>query len=176
MSTLTLATYELAVFMDNQNPTKKCPECQSDVSVLAKKCPNCRSKISASSQKTKSVLIGIILISFFVSLMAIGAAGDPAPSTTVATDPTNYSWIYAEDYIKEILKSPSTADFCRASTRKISETQYKVTSCVDSQNGFGAMIRSEWEADMAYLGSNPESPTSWYPKKIIFDGEVVYEN
>lgn len=55
------------------------------------------------------------------------------------------------------LKSPRTAKFPSAS--KASIIQYEsekffVRSYVDSENSFGAMIRSEWFVDMEYIGDN----------------------
>lgn len=54
----------------------------------------------------------------------------------------------AERYVKKHLKSPSTAAFPKVSEfiNHITGTdeQYKIVSWVDSQNGFGAMIRTKW--------------------------------
>lgn len=78
----------------------------------------------------------------------------------------------AEDYIKQILKSPSTAEFPGQilEADQWSVGRYKnivqVQSYVDSQNGFGAMIRSNFVVQMAY-----DTSSCLY---INFDGEDVY--
>ena len=35
--------------------------------------------------------------------------------------------------------------------RKTGENEYKISSYVDSQNGFGAMIRSEWSCTIKFV-------------------------
>jgi hypothetical protein len=44
---------------------------------------------------------------------------------------------------------------------------------VDSQNGFGAMVRSNWEVVMVYTGGDPDDIGSWKAEKITFDGKVI---
>lgn len=56
---------------------------------------------------------------------------------------------YAKDFVKAKLKSPSTAEFPIASEQskhinKLSNGSYKINSWVDSQNGFGATIRTKF--------------------------------
>lgn len=82
------------------------------------------------------------------------------------------SW--AEDNIKQILKSPSSAEFPGGLLTPFEDwsfsknaTTYTVSSYVDSQNSFGAMIRSqfvityEWEEGTGKVTS------------LIFDGEKI---
>lgn len=60
----------------------------------------------------------------------------------------------AQLLVKRKLKSPSTADFPPTSTAKVEKSEngtWIVTSYVDSQNGFGAMIRNDWVAEIRYL-------------------------
>ena len=157
---------------------KKCPECQSDISVLAKKCPNCRSKISASTEKSKRVLIGIILLSFIFCLMALGAAGDPAPRVPEVQGPSEIiAFAVSEGVVEKMLKAPSTAKFSQQrDVVDLGEGRYRVKSFVDSQNGFGAMIRSDWETVLKYNAGDPMETSSWTIEKVVIDGEVVYEN
>lgn len=71
---------------------------------------------------------------------------------------------YAKEFIKDGLKSPSTAEFPGTFEQKnhvtdLGNGQYQINSWVDSQNSFGAIIRSRWSC------------------KIIFsNGEVRAEN
>ena len=62
---------------------------------------------------------------------------------------------YAQDFIKEQLKSPSTAKFPgtfekKDHVRPLGNGQYQINSWVDSQNGFGAMIRSRWSCKIIF--------------------------
>lgn len=56
---------------------------------------------------------------------------------------------YAEGFVKEKLKSPSTAEFPKITEKNkhiiiLSDTSYYIKSWVDSQNGFGGIVRSEF--------------------------------
>ena len=55
------------------------------------------------------------------------------------------AWVMTQQFVKSHLKCPSTAKFPWAGATAIKyegEGMYKVTSYVDSQNSFGAMIRT----------------------------------
>ena len=92
----------------------------------------------------------------------------------ITTDEATQLQSLSEDIIKKILKSPSTAEFPGGFLTPFEDwsfskngTTYTVSSYVDSQNGFGAMIRSqftityEWQDETATVTS------------LIFDGEKV---
>lgn len=69
---------------------------------------------------------------------------------------------YAENALKKNIKSPSTAEFPSVTTKKshtyeISFTdedncEYSIDSYVDSQNGFGAMIRTDFSVTIIIKG------------------------
>lgn len=58
----------------------------------------------------------------------------------------------AQYFIKEKLKSPSTAVFQSYNEMRVSRegNDFVVSGYVDSQNGFGAMLRSDFMAVMKY--------------------------
>jgi len=103
-------------------------------------------------------LFTIVLFIFF----AFGSGDSDGSSSVEPSKMLAYN--YAEDFIKQRLKSPSTAEFPGTFEKDDHITdlgggEYKIRSWVDSQNGFGAMIRSQWSC------------------KIIFaDGKVRAEN
>lgn len=160
--------------MDKQTTdTVKCPQCQSDISALAKKCPNCRSAIRKPMSNLIKVFLVVLLVSPILIAIVSDTGSEPTPRPIAETV---YPSTYAEDYVLNILKSPSTADFCDAATQDLGDNRFRVTSCVDSQNGFGATIRSSWEVVMVYSGASREdlsNPQSWKPESIVFDGEKV---
>jgi hypothetical protein len=56
-------------------------------------------------------------------------------------------------FVEKRLKSPSTADFASRSESKVlsmGENLYVIVSYVDSQNGFGAMIRTKYNIALRY--------------------------
>ena len=83
--------------------------------------------------------------------------------------------IIAEQFVENVLRSPSTADFPFLDyTTLIDGSRYTVMSYVDSQNGFGAMIRSNWTVIMDYKGGNWANAGNWSIEDIIIDGESVF--
>lgn len=67
---------------------------------------------------------------------------------------------FSEDFVKERLKSPSTAEFISLTelmdgvpVTKVNDTTFVVNSWVDSQNSFGAMIRSQYSCKMTFIPS-----------------------
>jgi len=80
-------------------------------------------------------------------------------------------FIEAKEFVRRGLKAPATAEFpalCGDCVSK-NENVYTVTSFVDSQNSFGAMLRSNWTVIMSLDGG------IWNLKRMVVDGEVVYD-
>lgn len=62
----------------------------------------------------------------------------------------------AKEFVKRRLRAPSTASFSGLTETSVTKTKdgdYFVMGWVDSQNGFGAMIRSTWIVQMKDMGS-----------------------
>ncbi|MBD80639.1 MAG: hypothetical protein CL840_17120 [Crocinitomicaceae bacterium] len=98
--------------------------------------------------KTFSYLIGGLLFCWF---WFFGC--EPEKRTTISgTDAA----IHAEEFVLKRLKAPISAEFCPPSIgvqRQINDTTYFIKGCVDSQNGFGAMIRSRFSCTITYYPS-----------------------
>lgn len=162
-----------------QNPTKKCSQCLAEVSPQAKKCSHCGSKLQQPTSMLTVLVLVIVIVGVFTSII-ISSTGGGSNTSSQSKQPTAYDYeqsaiAYAEPYILRSLKSPSTADFCRGTATGLGENKYKVSSCVDSQNSYGATLRSNWEAVMIYTGGDPDNIASWKPEKITFDGKVIYQ-
>lgn len=157
---------------------KKCPQCQMEISPLAKKCPHCQSKI----KQPMSVLVKFFLIVLGISIFSAlvmggnGTSQSATPDSSVYGNPEDFAWVIAENQIEKLLKSPSTAEFCKPKVTNLENNKYVVASCVDSQNGFGAMLRSNWTVTLTYSGSNVESQAGWKINMVVFDDEVVYDS
>ncbi|MCB9811253.1 hypothetical protein H6777_03900 [Candidatus Nomurabacteria bacterium] len=128
-----------------------------------------------------SLLVKFLLIVLSISIfsaLVMGGSGTSTSSTSnnVIGSPEEYAWVIAENQIEKLLKSPSTAEFCKPKVTDLGNNKYVVASCVDSQNGFGAMIRSNWTVTMTYSGSNMESQAGWKTNMVVFDDEVVYDS
>jgi len=154
--------------------SKKCPECFAEVPAQAKKCSHCGSKLPQPTSLVTKIVAGFFALSTLFAIISISMS-DGSPSSEPARPNYELSALaYSELYIKRVLKSPSTADFCAGTVTDLGNNRWEVSSCVDSQNSFGAMIRSNWDAIMVYTGGDPDSIANWDPEKIIFDGKVIY--
>ena len=62
----------------------------------------------------------------------------------------------AQEEVKARLKSPSSADFPWGSdcVTKISDNTYVINSYVDSQNSFGAMLRTNFTCQITLTGND----------------------
>lgn len=78
-----------------------------------------------------------------------GSKGAPAP---VIQDDGTMAEIMAERFVKEELRCPATASFPAADAVR-SGDGWRVTSYVDSQNGFGANVRTPWTAIVKDCGA-----------------------
>ncbi len=80
--------------------------------------------------------------------------------------------IQAQQFVLQTLKAPSTAKFPALpyEAGSLGDGFYGVKSYVDSQNSFGAMIRSNWSVTMKITGNQ------WALEKMIFDDKVVFNS
>ena len=94
-------------------------------------------------------VIGLALLIF----IAFGSSDDD-DGTGSSTYHKILAYNTASDYyVKPRLKSPSTADFPGSTTKSnhvtlLSDGKFKISSWVDSQNGFGAIVRSNWSCEV----------------------------
>jgi hypothetical protein len=89
--------------------------------------------------KIKSLLTLLVLVIF-----SFFAAGSFSSTESEA-------FIISKGFVKDNLKSPASAIFCSEDDSVITETRYNrftVESCVDSENGFGALIRNNYTAEL----------------------------
>lgn len=79
--------------------------------------------------------------------------------------------IQAQQFVKQGLKAPSTAKFPALpyNTSADGNGLYKVDSFVDSENSFGAMIRSDWSVLMRLSGE------AWTLERMVIGGKAVYD-
>jgi len=79
--------------------------------------------------------------------------------------------IQAQYFVLQTLKAPSTAKFPALPYEVVDleDGRYKIISYVDSQNSFGAMLRSDWSVVMKF------NTDRWHPERIVVGGKVVYD-
>ena len=82
----------------------------------------------------------------------------------VAADYNNAAFAISQQFVTARLKSPSTADFPLLGFKCISndvDSTFKVLSFVDSQNGFGATVRTHFQIILKYKGGDTNDKDSW---------------
>jgi hypothetical protein len=104
--------------------------------------------------KKQLLHISSILAIFAFIFLAFGSDDDNSSSSTETNKMLAYN--YAEDFVKQRLKSPSTAEFPGLFEKadhitELGNDEYRINSWVDSQNGFGAMIRSKFSCKIIFI-------------------------
>lgn len=104
-------------------------------------------------------LIAVISILFLLALINSpnkSSARHAAPTAMPAPKAID-ACAMSHVFIKQQLKSPSTADFavCDEPDTVVAHTgnQWTVRSYVDAQNSFGAQLRNDYAVEMLYLPS-----------------------
>lgn len=100
-------------------------------------------------------LLSIVTIMTFMFL-AYGSSNSDSDSPS---DNKFLAYSYAEDFVKKKLKSPSTAEFPGTvekdkHIKELGDGKYKIDSWVDSQNSYGAQIRTNFSCTITFEGDN----------------------
>lgn len=147
-----------------------CPECKKEVSNSALSCPHCgfqliekkepkaKPQLKNPKKKNSGCIIWLIVIAILIIILYnYESSGDSSSSSGSSSSNKFLAYNYAEDFVKKNLKSPSTADFPGTYEKDEHITdlgggKYKIKSWVDSQNGFGATIRTKFSCTMIFIG------------------------
>lgn len=137
-------------------PLQPCRECHREISTEARVCPHCgapyptRPTPSARPWPVLAVGVGVLV------LLVIGfALLIPSPNGHDAEE--RAAWSACTDAIRGRLRAPASATFARpdSAETRIFEAKsggYEVHSYVDSQNGFGATLRTYFRCTVRQSG------------------------
>lgn len=133
---------------------KKCRECKKEISDKADKCPHCGIKISRTNLGCAVALALMIIPSMVLS--SLNKEKQPSPPKEVNSALLSELCINAQEHVKRHLKAPASAKFpdCvwNANEYEIRVSPDHeaawVSGHVDSQNSYGALLRSEFIVKM----------------------------
>jgi len=98
---------------------------------------------------TSAVLMTLMVCGVLAVAFSTDAESTPPHSKIMA-------FVMCERFVKEKLKSPATAEFAPYREQGVSANRggrtgaYSVSSYVDAQNDFGAMVRTRFRCDVHY--------------------------
>lgn len=136
----------------------------------------------SKSKKTSSsgTLILFIIILIFGIWAFSKCSGYSTDTSSSDTSDKSSAFVISTNFVESFLKSPSSADFpfLDYSSVILENNKYQITSYVDSQNSYGAMIRNNWTTIVKYEGDSTgygnADIQNWELEELIFDGEVIY--
>jgi hypothetical protein len=103
------------------------------------------------------MLATIVVLAMAVCTIILFSGNDGAQGTPTAIGPTERSgYVICKQFLEKRLKAPSTADYPMLSetNRSLVGNIFTVTAFVDSQNSFGAMIRTNFYCQVEYVGND----------------------
>jgi len=107
--------------------------------------------------KTHILAITASLIFIFIAF----GSGDSKPKSP--EDMKTEAYVMSQNFMKQYLKSPKSADFPFDSYKYeyLGDNKMKITSYVDAQNSFGAQLRTYYEVTMRYNGGEWADINNW---------------
>lgn len=87
--------------------------------------------------------VGAVVV-ITIAAIALDGGGNDAGEPERDTMDEGEARFVCEDFVRDRLKSPGSADFQRPDISPLTNDRWQVDGTVDSQNGFGALIRSSY--------------------------------
>ena len=149
---------------------KECKECGNQVSSKAEACPGGGAPVKKETSLAAGCL-GVFILAVVVVICAgalntgngsSSSGNRSSPSSTARKtwkdqDSSIMAYIMMEEFVKQRLRSPSTADFPGVFQGRADHVEYlgnqtyKIRSWVDAQNGFGATIRNNFVGEISQV-------------------------
>ncbi len=141
---------------------RKCQNCKTVHSKKEKKCPSCG--YSIKNFQRFIILWGAVCIIAYVIIWD-SSTKSPDISSKHSVEKVGKSWqdqnnssmafIKMKGFVKSRLKSPGSSKFpWSAHTKYIGNQRYRVISYVDSQNSFGAFVRTNFVGEIEQTSKN----------------------
>lgn len=114
-----------------------------------------RKQCQDSEDSYRLLAAGLLVIAFIFALAVTGNHHGP-DGTPSHDDDKCGAWVAAQTFVGNQLRCPSTADFgwqtYSEAVTSLGGNRYAVSGYVDSQNGFGAMVRTQFACEVRKSG------------------------
>jgi len=161
--------------MEKQEDYISCPHCKSLIKKDISTCPYCKKDINNIKPETDNSKpikntpllivkivgsIALIIFAFFVLKSCFFSGSNSSTPTTQSEQSLEIeAFVRSQSVCEKYLKAPSTAKFpyfgdSKVSVNKISDGKYSIVSYVDSENSFGAMIRTFYSVTITSTGED----------------------
>jgi hypothetical protein len=120
------------------------------------------------------IILGVCILIWLPLLFSNN--GNSSNSLPKEKDYSITAYVQSKGYVKTFLKSPATANFpyMDYQAKNLGDNRFIVSSYVDSQNAFGALLRSNWVVTIQYLGGDDYESDNWKLETMTINGEKVY--
>lgn len=158
-------------------PRKRCPFCGESIAQTARKCRFCSTDLvdapnASANGDPKLPLYGLaaaaaVLIGFAVLVSVANRVAGPSEPRWKREDDWHGAYWETQRAVEARLLSPASADFPWRPTKhscNVDTQTYFIEGYVDSQNGFGAQIRSNFAAILRKTGEE-----TWVVDKVAID-------
>ena len=141
--------------------------------------------------KKNNIGVNIAMVLSVLLLMVIMIYGFTTNSnTSISTKYINYTnqtetqsdapdnmgaYVISQNFVKDNIKSPSTADFpIEATNVKCRGSKFMVVSYLDAQNSFGAKIREQYMCLLIYNGGEWSHKLNWTLEALRIGDDIAY--
>jgi hypothetical protein len=104
-------------------------------------------------------LVVVVLFFFLVFVVNLSSSNSKKTYARSPVDMKVEAYTMAETFVKRHLKAPATAQFpwitdSEVTIQQLPGNQWRVSAYVDSENSFGAKIRSQYDCTMKWAGGD----------------------
>lgn len=126
---------------------RPCKGCGREISPFVTKCPGCgHPNVDGKDLGIALGCLGVAAVAWFLCCGGFGLGNSGRHGGAVHQPDEFDAQVMAEKFVRKELLSPATAEFPREeiTTRKVGPSSWEVRGAVDSQNGFGAVVRTRY--------------------------------
>jgi hypothetical protein len=152
---------------EEKKTEKKCPYCAMMIPMESRICPHCRK--NQPSMAIAGIALAIIVV--FILIYFVGNFIDNSAKSSSPYRPSDIeACAYSREMVKVFLKAPATAEFpSDACNARVQGTTVSISSYVDSQNGFGAKLRTPY----AWTGRYDSTAKKWAVDYFALGNKIV---